>query len=252
MTSSDAPGRAEPSAFVNELGQPIGPPLPGWTARPRPGQEPIEGRFCRLAPVDPKAHADGLFDAYSADLDGRMWTYLPYGPFADRAAFRDWLTMNCQGLDPLFFAIEDPTGRPLGLASYLRIAPEAGVIEIGHISFSPALQKTAIATEALALMMRRAFDGLGYRRLEWKCDSCNLGSRRAAERLGFTYEGLFRQAVVVKGRSRDNAWYSIVDGEWAQVAGALDAWLAPENFDAEGRQRRSLKDLRRDLVKSAS
>lgn len=239
--AEDGAGRDAPA--VNALGQPVGPALPGWSARPRPDRVGMEGAWCRLAPVDPEAHAADLYRAYAADRDGGMWTYLPYGPFDDLDAFKIWLATNCQGFDPLFFAIERDGDGALGMASFLRIAPEIGAIEIGHISYAPALQRSRASTEAMYLMMRHAFD-LGYRRLEWKCDSLNAASRRAAERLGFVYEGLFRQAVVVKGRSRDNAWYSIVDGEWPSRREALERWLAPENFDEDGRQRASLTALR--------
>lgn len=231
---------------VNQFGQPIGVPVPGWQPRSAPPRTPMQGRFCRLEPADPARHAAGLYDAYAADREGRMWTYMAYGPFASAAEFKTWMEATCTGADPLFHAIIDQaSGKPQGLASYLRIEPKVGVIEVGHISYAPALQRSALATEAMALMMRRAFDELGYRRYEWKCDSLNAGSRRAAERLGFTYEGIFRQATLYKGRNRDTAWFSILDSEWPARRAAFDAWLAPGNFDASGRQRRSLADCRK-------
>jgi RimJ/RimL family protein N-acetyltransferase len=219
---------------------PIGPALPGWEARPRPSREPVEGRFCRLEPLDAEAHAAGLFGAYALDEQGLGWTYLPYGPFADLGAFAAWLADAAKSDDPLFFAILDADDAPVGVASYLRIMPAIGAIEVGHIHYSPALQRTAAATEAMYLMMRHAFEDLGYRRYEWKCDDLNAPSRRAAERLGFTYEGTHRQATIYKGRNRDTAWYSILDGEWPRVRDALERWLAPGNFDAGGKQRSRL------------
>lgn len=227
---------------------PVGPPVPGWTARPAPSRTPMEGLRVRLEPLDPARHARALFEAYSADPGG-MWTYLPVGPYA---RFEDYLAdaeRDARSEDPLVFAILDrDEGRPLGQASYLRIAPASGVIEVGSIRFSPALKRTALATEAMYLMARRAFEELGYRRYEWKCDALNAPSRRAAERLGFRFEGIFRKHMIVKGRSRDTAWYAITDDEWPLVKAALQAWLDPANFDAEGRQRRSLSALREALA----
>ncbi len=232
---------------TNPLGQPIGEPVPGWTPRPRPPHTAMQGRLCRLEPLDAARHAAGLHEAYAEDVEGRNWTYLPYGPFASPAAYAAWVQSVQAGADPLFFAIVDPgASRAVGVASYLRIDPAMGVIEVGHLNYAPALQGTASATEAMYLMMRRAFDELGYRRYEWKCDSLNAPSRAAAERLGFRYEGTFRQAVVTKGRNRDNAWFSITDGEWPAVRSALEHWLESSNFDASGRQRRRLRDLRED------
>ncbi len=174
-----------------------------------------------------------------------MWTYLPVGPFADLDAYRAWVEGASRSTDPLFFAIVDAaTGRAVGVASYLRIDPANGVIEVGHLQFSPRLQRTPAATEAIFLLMRHAFDDLGYRRFEWKCDSLNAPSRAAAERLGFQYEGTFRQAVVYKGRNRDTAWYAIVDGDWPTIRAGFEAWLSPGNFDGVGRQRVRLADLR--------
>jgi RimJ/RimL family protein N-acetyltransferase len=204
----------------------------------------MEGRRCRLEPLDAGRHADSLFEAFAEDREGRNWTYLPYGPFESRAQYTSWLQDAARSEDPLFFTILAPRG-PVRVASYLRIDPAMGVIEVGHLNYSPALQRTAAATEAMYLMMRRAFDELGYRRYEWKCDSFNLPSRAAAERLGFRYEGTFRQAVVVKGRNRDNAWFSITDGEWPRIRGAFEAWLDPSNFESDGTQRKRLEDLRR-------
>ena len=228
---------------MTDLDQPVGHLVPGWTARTRPAARPMTGRFCRLEPLDPARHADDLYRANRADEKGRMWTYLAYGPFDSLTSYRTWLEGVAGREDPLFFAIIDGQGRAVGVASFLRIDPSAGTIEVGHLAFSPTVQATTAATEAMALMMRTVFDDLGYRRYEWKCDSLNAASRRAAQRLGFVYEGTFRQAVVVKGRNRDTAWFSITDAEWPRLAAAYDRWLALDNFDAEGRQRIALSKL---------
>ena len=233
------------SARVNAFGQPVGPALPDWSARPRPPRTPMTGRTCRLAPLDAGTHASDLFATYSAAFDGRGWTYLGDELPDSAAAYRARLETQQASEDPLFHVVLDSaTGEALGIASYLRIDPGNGVIEVGHLHFGPRLQRSAAATEAMALMMARAFDELGYRRYEWKCDSLNAPSRAAALRLGFTFEGIFRNAVVVKGRSRDTAWFSITDAEWPRVRAGFSAWLDPANFDAEGRQRRGLAELR--------
>jgi RimJ/RimL family protein N-acetyltransferase len=231
---------------LNEFDQPIGPELPDWQPASRPPRTAINGRRVRLEPLDAARHGVSLFDAFAEDRDGRNWTYMPVGPFRDRTDFDSWLEMAEKSHDPLFHAILDPgTGAALGFASYLRIEPAVGVIEVGFISFSPRLQGTAAATEAMYLMMARVFDELGYRRYEWKCDALNAPSRRAAERLGFIFEGVFRQAMIYKGRNRDTAWFSILDGEWPAARAAFQAWLDPANFDTGGRQIRSLAEFRR-------
>jgi RimJ/RimL family protein N-acetyltransferase len=224
---------------TNEFGQPIGPALRNWTARPQPPRTSITGRFCRVEPLDATAHAEDLFDCLGSLHDGR-WTYLPYGPFHTRDAFRQWVVDQSQKDDPMLHAIVDPAGKATGVAAYMRIDRANGVIEIGHLNFSPQLQRTAAATEAMYLMLRRAFDELQYRRYEWKCDSLNEPSRRAAARFGFTYEGLFRQGIVYKQRNRDTTWYSIIDTEWPERRAAFEAWLAPGNFDVAGMQRQPL------------
>lgn len=230
--------------LFNAFGQPVGEPVADWMPPLCPPREPLVGRYCRLEPVDPARHAEAIHAANSLDRDGAMWTYLPYGPFASSAAYREWMADICLGDDPLFFAIVDlSTGNPAGLAAFLRIDRANGVIEVGHLAYSPRLQRTPPATEAMFLMMRCAFD-LGYRRYEWKCDALNQASRAAAERLGMTFEGTFRQAVVRKGRNRDTAWFSILDHEWPAQRAAFERWLAPENFDAAGRQRRRLAGVR--------
>lgn len=230
---------------VNALGQPIGVPVPDWTPPPRPPRTSMEGRLCRVEPLDPARHTDDLVAANAHDVDGRGWTYLPYGPFPTPSAYREWMAATCLREDPFFHAIVDAgSGRAVGLASYLRINPTEGSIEVGHLRFSPLLQRTPTATEAMYLMMERAF-ALGYRRYEWKCHALNAASRGAAERLGFTFEGIFRQATVAKGRNRDTAWYSVIDGEWPALRHAFVRWLDPGNFDAAGRQRASLTDMRR-------
>ncbi len=230
------------SNHVNEPGQPVGAPVTGGFPRPLPPDGPMTGRRCTVVPLDPQAHAGALFNAYAADAEDRVWTYLPYGPFRSLPGFRAWLGAACTGADPKFHTILDAGGAPVGMASYLRIAPEAGVIEVGHINFSPALQGTAAATEAMFLMMRRVFDELGYRRCEWKCDALNAASGRAAVRLGFEYEGTFRQATHYKGRNRDTAWYAIIDRDWPAIRAGFEKWLAPGNFDSSGQQRTRLQD----------
>ena len=223
---------------------PTGRPVSGWTARPRPPRTPIEGRFCRVEPLESARHAADLFAANTLEGTGRNWTYLMQEPFDDLDAYRRWLAQVAKADDPLFHAIvELATGKAVGVAALMRIDPANGVIEVGNINYSPLLQRTSAATEAMYLMMRRVFDELGYRRYEWKCDSLNAPSRAAAVRLGFQYEGLFRQAVVYKARNRDTAWFSIIDSEWPALKGAYETWLAATNFDRQGRQIQALADL---------
>lgn len=220
----------------NEHGQPIGPPIDGWIGPPHPRAATISGRFVEIVPTDIAAHAALLFEVFDDPAD---WTYLFQGPFDDLTSFTAWMHAVCAGDDPLFHTLV-VDGRPVGLAAYLRIAPVAGSIEIGSIHFSPVLQQTPASTEAMFLLMQHGFD-LGYRRYEWKCDALNARSRAAAARLGFTFEGIFRQAVVYKGRSRDTAWFSIVDTEWPAIRAEFERWLDPANFDADGRQRTPLR-----------
>jgi RimJ/RimL family protein N-acetyltransferase len=202
----------------------------------------MEGRLCRLEPLDPGRHTAALFAADREDRDGSSWTYLAYGPFASLGDYSAWIEATCLGDDPLFFAVIDKAdGEPAGVASYLRIAPESGSIEVGHIHYSPRLQRRPAATEAMYLMMKQTFE-LGYRRYEWKCDSLNAPSRAAAERLGFSFEGIFRQATVYKGRNRDTAWYAIIDSDWPYLRSAFEDWLDPANFDSGGKQRTRLSE----------
>ena len=222
---------------------PLGAPIPNWTPPPRPSAEPMAGRTCRVEPLDVDRHAADLFAADALDRDGVSWTYLPYGPFQTLSAYIEWMTVAAAREDPFFHAIVDrATSAAVGVASYLRIDPASGSIEVGHIHYSPKLQRQVAATEAMYLMMKRAFE-LGYRRYEWKCHSLNAASRTAAQRLGFSYEGVFRQARVDKGRNRDTAWYACIDKEWPALDRAFQTWLEPSNFDAEGRQHKRLSEL---------
>lgn len=230
---------------VNEFGQRVGWPVAAWTVRPALLDDPMEGTHCRLERLDPARHGADLHAANVLDSEGRNWTYLPYGPFATLDGYCAWADGVAGKDDPQFWAIVDTrTALAAGVASFLRTDRANGSVEVGHINYSPRLQRTAAATEAMFLMMRRVFDDLGYRRYEWKCDSLNAPSRAAAARLGFTYEGTFRQAVVYKGRNRDTDWFSITDAEWPAVRAAFTAWLDPANVDDTGHQRRSLADLR--------
>jgi RimJ/RimL family protein N-acetyltransferase len=219
--------------------------MPGldWKFARLPQRVPLEGDAVVLEPVDPERHANDLFSA--SEGAPALWDYLAYGPFENQRVFTEWLKERAASDDPLFYAVIDRASRQArGMASLMRIVPEHGVIEIGHIWFAPALQRTRQATEAIYLLARHAFDELGYRRLEWKCDSLNLASRRAAERFGFVFEGVFRQHMVVKDRNRDTAWFSITDADWPSRRAAFEAWLSAENFDPDGRQRRSLAEIR--------
>lgn len=229
------------SEHLNPLGQPIGFPVTTELPRPFPPSTPIRGRTCSVVPLDVAGHAAALHEANCQAEDDRNWTYLPYGPFDTPADYRAWLEKDCQGRDPLFHTVLDGDGSPVGIASYLRIEPGVGCIEVGHIHFSPLLQRTVASTEAMYLMMRRVFDELGYRRYEWKCDALNGPSRKTAERLGFRFEGIFRQATVYKGRNRDTAWYAITDRDWPDIRDAFVRWLDPENFDDTGNQRSALQ-----------
>lgn len=228
---------------VNHLGQPIGEDVK-WKPALFPPREDMPGRFCTLEPIDVNRHATDLFEAFAADKTGGIWTYLFAEPFDSEIAFREWMTNTCLGNDPQFHAIIDnQSSKAVGIATFMRINPEMGVIEVGNINFSPLLQRTPAATEAMFLMMQRAFNELGYRRYEWKCDNLNAPSQRAAKRLGFTYEGTFRQAIMYKGRNRDTAWFSIIDEEWPAIEAAFVAWLDKENFGADGQQIKSLGEF---------
>jgi RimJ/RimL family protein N-acetyltransferase len=227
----------------------FGAVVQGWTVPPRPTGEVLEGQIVRLERMDPDVHAADLFRAVSGHDD--LWDYLPYGPFSSAAAYHRWAKDTTTGNDPLFYVIrQKDSGHCSGVASYLRITPEAGSIEVGHINLSPEMNRSRASTETMFLMMQWAFAN-GYRRYEWKCDALNLPSRRAAQRLGFSYEGVFRQATIVKGRNRDTAWFAVIDSEWPALREAFKAWLSPVNFDAKGRQKESLSDLTR-LVRASS
>jgi RimJ/RimL family protein N-acetyltransferase len=218
-----------------------------WTPRPLPSVESLQGRLVTLRPTDVTDDAAALYDA-TRDGDPALWNYLSYGPFEDQGGFEQWLARHVA--DPTMLTesvVDNDSGKALGSASFMRMEPAFGVIEIGHIFFGKALQRTPAATEAIFLMMRHVFDDLGYRRLEWKCDAANARSRRAAERFGFRFEGIFRQHMIVKGRNRDTAWFSVIDSEWPAVRAAFEAWLAPGNFDADGQQIERLESLRENV-----
>jgi len=226
------------------LDRELGPEL-HWHPVPRPSRQPLRGQHVSLEPMDADTHADGLYQAsHGENQDPRLWLYMNYGPWEDPEEFRDWVRANSTSEDPLFYAIV-PTGqKPAGQATYLRIDEKNGVIEIGHIWFGASMQKTRAATETIYLLAKHAFDDLGYRRFEWKCHARNQRSRNAATRFGFTYEGTFRNAIIQRNRNRDTAWYAITEEDWPAIRTAFETWLADDNFDAEGKQIRSLGDIR--------
>jgi RimJ/RimL family protein N-acetyltransferase len=216
---------------------PIGPETASAPAQ-RPVRTRLNGRLATVTAIDPASHADALYEGTHGPEREKLWLYLSDGPFPDRTAFHAYLEKRAKSDDPLSFAIVDnSTGKALGHASYMRITPEHRVIEVGNIFYTPLLARSAAATEAMYLMARHVFEDLGYRRYEWKCNALNEPSRRAALRLGFSFEGIFRQHMIQKGRSRDTAWYAMLDCEWASRKGRFEKWLSPENFDETGRQR---------------
>jgi Acetyltransferases, including N-acetylases of ribosomal proteins len=230
---------------INAYGQPVGAPLPDWQPRSWPSYETFNGQYCRLEPLSAERHGRDLYAAYALAIDGGDWTYMFAEPFTSEAEYLAYARKIEQGKDPMHFAVIDlRSQRAVGTLALMRIDTAHGVVEVGHVAFSPLLKQTSMATEAHYLLMRYAIEQLGYRRYEWKCDSCNLPSRKAALRLGFQFEGLFRQAIVYKGRSRDTCWFSIIDGEWPPLKQAFERWLAAENFNAEGTQRMKLEALR--------
>jgi RimJ/RimL family protein N-acetyltransferase len=228
-----------------ESGLPIGPLVKGPAAR-RPARVSLAGRFVEVRPLDANRDGNALWRETHGPGEARRWQYLFEAPFGSEGAFLESLRPKAASGDPMFFTIaERQSGRAMGYASLMRIEPAHGCIEVGNILLGAGLQRSAGATEAQYLLMRHAFDDLGYRRYEWKCNALNAPSRRAAERLGFTFEGIFRQHMIVRGRSRDTAWYAIIDPEWPAIRAALEQWLAPENFDPLGHQLRSLADFMR-------
>jgi RimJ/RimL family protein N-acetyltransferase len=226
----------------NRFGLPRGAPVPGWSARRKPPHRALTGSYCRVEPLSIERHAHELYRCFMEAPDGRDWTYLPIERPETLESLVEYLT---RAEDLLRFAVIDGrTDTAVGTAALMRMDPANGVIELGSITFSPRIKRTRVSTEAIFLLMQLVFDELGYRRLEWKCDRLNIPSRAAAERYGFSFEGIFRHAVVYKGRNRDTAWYAMIAEEWPHIRQALVTWLTPENFDAAGEQRRSLREIR--------
>jgi len=240
--SEDQAVNEHPSAFLQQTHWPVGEPVANFQPPPTPVAEGLVGHYGSLVPLSVH-HAADLWESFALDPQGRSFTYLPYGPFADVDAMAAFLTAREQSTDPFFYTIQNRHDRSVGFGSYLRIDPAVGCIEIGHLGFSPALQSTTLATEVIYLMISWAF-AVGYRRVEWKCDALNAASRQAALRFGFEFDGVFRQATMYKNRNRDTAWYAIIDRDWPPIKAAYEAWLAPTNFDSNGRQRRSLRSFR--------
>jgi RimJ/RimL family protein N-acetyltransferase len=227
-------------ADVDAFGAPVGPVV---DARPadRPGPVALAGRFGSVARLDASRHGETLWQ----ELNGhdRLWTYMSDGPFADRAAFLTWLTAREALTDPYYYAVIDRDGRAIGVETLMSIRPEMRVVEVGNIMLGPSLQRSPLATETQYLLARYAIEDLRYRRYEWKCYSLNAPSRNAALRFGFKFEGIFRNHMIIKGRSRDTAWFAMTDDDWPTRKAAFERWLDPANFDAQGQQKRSLREL---------
>eukprot|EP00644_Phytophthora_capsici_P018918 jgi/Phyca11/133110/e_gw1.325.6.1 len=232
---------------VNDFGQPVGFALNDWSSPPFPPHAALAGRYCRLDPFQSRLHAHENWTAQSEDSNGARWTYMPYGPFPTLKEFETWCASAEASRDPQFYAII-VNGHVVGFISYLRIDPSNGVIEVGHVFYSPSLAKTRAATEVMYLLAANAFQ-LGYRRFEWKCDSLNVPSRNAAARYGFTFEGTFRQVVVYKSRNRDTSWFSIIDKDWTGgLKSVFERWLKANNFDENGQQKLKLSELTAPFV----
>lgn len=236
------------TSIINKYGQTLGESLEGWTPPEAPSTINTTGHFCRLELLNAKNHASDLYAANSEDITPESWTYLPYGPFSSEQEYTRWLSEQTNKPDQRFYSIIDlRTDKPVGLAAFLNINPQAGSIEVGHLKFSPKMQRTPLSTEAMYLMMAHAFD-LGYRRYEWKCNNYNEPSKKAALRLGFQFEGVFRQALIVKEHNRDTAWFSVIDSEWPLLKTGFEQWLSPDNFGEDGQQIERLIDIRESLL----
>ncbi len=231
-------------SYTNKSGQPIGELISSWTNRQFPPHTTMEGQYCTINILDVVKHGEDLFNAFTKDINNQDWTYLPYGPFATKKEFFDWLQNECTSDDPFFHTIIDRSNnRSIGMASYLRINNKDGVIEVGHIHYSPVMQKKPIGTEVMYLMMKRVFDELKYRRYEWKCNALNLRSCQAARRFGFKFEGIFKQHMISKNRNRDTAWFAIIDKDWPRIKENFNKWLDKNNFNEDGSQKVSLSSL---------
>lgn len=228
----------------NEYNQPIGFEIKNISKRERPSREILQGNYCYLERVNPEKHLDDLFEEVYGPIGNKAsFTYMMTEPFETKEALHEYLSQISKSLDPIFYTIIDKKcNKALGTMSFLRIDENNGVIEVGNIMYSDKLKQTRIATEAQYLFAKYIFDDLGYRRFEWKCDSLNEPSKKAAERLGFSYDGLFKNAVIYKNRNRDTAWYSIIDSEWTEIKNRFEKWLSPDNFDEDGKQKLSLRD----------
>jgi len=233
------------TARLNEFQQPVGAALPDWQGARLPDGRTLAGRYCRIERIDPERHAAELYEAYRDAPDWRDWTYLSVGPFDSLDAYRRYLETVAGLSDPMHHAVIDlASGQAVGTIALMRIDAPNGVIEVGSVTYSPRMKRTRIATETMALLLGHVFEDLGYRRFEWKCDALNAPSRAAASRYGFTFEGIFRQAVVTRGRNRDTAWYSIIDSDYPALHAAYGRWLDPANFDGQGRQIETLAEIR--------
>jgi RimJ/RimL family protein N-acetyltransferase len=228
----------------NEFGQIVGEAVKEWTPRQIPSKQKMQGQYCTLEKLDIDKHADKLFEVFQHHDDEGAWTYLSVGPFQKAEEFKAWLVKASLNDEIVFYVIlEEETDLPIGLAGYLSINIQHGSIEVGCLHYSNLLKKTPAATEAMFLMMQYAFDELGYRRYQWKCNSLNIASCAAAGRLGFTFEGIFRQCSIVKGYNRDTAWFSIIDSEWTALKAKFEKWLSPDNFDEAGQQKVKLQEI---------
>lgn len=227
----------------NEFNQILAPEVKNWCPAKLPSQEILHGNFCYLAPLTTDNYSQGLFESLSIDNRGESWTYLPYGPFQDHVNFQLWIKNTLAEKDRLYAIIDANTQTPVGISGFLRINPEHGSIEVGHLHYSVLLKRKPAATEAMYLMMYQVFEKWGYRRYEWKCNTLNQASQDAALRLGFKFEGIFRQSHVLKNRNRDTAWFSIIDSEWPEIKARFEAWLQPNNFDEQGNQIKKLSHI---------
>lgn len=237
--------------YINKFGQPIGDPVPDWKPRQIPQAVTLTGQSCRIEPLNVTKHVDDLFAAFSHD-DGRLWTYMAFGPFANVDEFRSFIELELEGRDQYYAVIDLSSEKPVGMRALKRSDPVNGVTEIGRTVYSPLKKSAFLSTETGYLMMSYVFDQLGYRRYECCCETLNVTGRKAIERVGFKFEGIFHQVAVEKGHNSDVAWYSITDKRWPVVKLALETWLSPDNFNENGREIRKLEDIRKQIERKTN